>query len=75
MSRVLTMPAGKSAPYVHDTKVYSIQFHRLLLEQLGTGSTEYFALREAGGGHMSALYQLQFGKGLLLYQIRTSPLN
>ena len=60
------MPAGKSAPYVHDTKVYSIQYHRLLLEQLGTRNAEYFALREAGGGHISALYQLQFGKGLLL---------
>ena len=66
MSRVLTMPAGKSAQFVHQFKVYSIQKTRQVLEQLGNGGAEYFALREAGGGHMSALYQLQFDKGLLL---------
>ena len=60
------MPIGKSNAYVQEYKVYSIQQNRQLLEQLGTGRADYFALREAGGGHMSALYRLQFGKGLLL---------
>ena len=60
------MPASKSASYVHEFKVFSIQSTRHLLEQLGSGRADYFALREAGGGHMSALYQLQFGQGLLL---------
>lgn len=65
MNRVLTMPASQSAPYVHEFKVYSIQSNRQLLEQLGNGGADYFALREAGG-HMRVLYQLQFGQGLLL---------
>lgn len=60
------MPASKSAPYVHAFKVYSIQKTRLLLEQLGTGEAAYFALREADGGRMQVLYQLQLGTGLLL---------
>lgn len=63
---VLTMPLRESSRYTHEYGVYSIQQNRKLVEPLCQDPTQYFALREAGGGAMHWLYQVVSAPGLLL---------
>lgn len=68
-NRVLTLPASQSALLVHEFGVYSIQQNRQVLEQLGSGVSAYFAVREGQGGRMYTLYQIEHG-GLLLHPMQ-----